>query len=280
MRQSDVVSALRQHGNRWAARWVSKLPATDGVLDPDHVDGLLVRCHAELQRLEEEFAQGRRLASVLRPLLEALRTAGVEGPLRVVDVGCGTGFVLRWLAAHGELGDDVELVGCDYNAALLSVAQRTAEAEELRCRFVLGNAFTLEEPATVYTSTGVIHHFRGEDLVAFFRGQRSAKAFLHHDIQPSWLAPLGAWLFHVARMREPLARHDGTLSARRAYTGAELCAAAARALPELAVGMYDNERSLLPLMKVLRPVVGCVPEAVEAFRAGLGSGASSLELVA
>ena len=277
--QGAVADRFWSLGNSAAARIVSSLPAPGNVLDPHAVDRMLLRCHAELQRLSEEFQQGLRVRGLLMALLNVLRRQGAPRPIRIVDVGCGLGYVLRWLAGRGELGDDVELIGCDYNKALLDAARDAAEAEHLRCRFVLGNAFALEQPAAIYTSTGVIHHFRDEGLVSFFANQAGSQtqAFLHFDIQPSWAAPVGAWIFHRARMREPLARHDGVLSALRSHPGDILLDAATKASSDFSVALYDVNRSVLPVTRVLRPIIGIRPEMQDDFRAELGPDALRLE---
>src|SRR4051812_15934375 len=99
----DAVEAFLAHGDRRAARIVAALPERDGALDPDAVDRALLTAHYELQQMSEEFHHGRRAYELLRPLLTAFRAAGVGGPIRVVDVGCGIGYVVRWLAARTEL---------------------------------------------------------------------------------------------------------------------------------------------------------------------------------
>lgn len=233
-----------------ARRIAAGIPNRGPNLDEAAVDALYFRIHTELQRLWEEFGHGERLLSVLRPLVAVLRGHGIRP--RIVDVGCGLGFGVRWLAAWGELGDDVELVGVDQNGALIRAATALAEEERLRCRFVHGDAFRLADPAHVFLSTGVVHHF--EDLPRFFEPQRSAWALVHFDILPSWLTPLGAWLFHVARMREPLARHDGVRSALRAHTGAALLDAA-RA-EGWSVALFDGRVPLVPIHRVMHAVVG------------------------
>ncbi|MCA9569070.1 MAG: methyltransferase domain-containing protein, partial [Myxococcales bacterium] len=126
-----VHDVLTAQGNPWGARILASLP-TDGrgSYAPAAVDALLVRCHLELQRLALELQQGARTRDRLRGLLPWVRER-VEGPIRIVDVGCGIGYVLRWLAAWGELGSDVELIGCDFNLALLEEARRLARADGL-----------------------------------------------------------------------------------------------------------------------------------------------------
>jgi SAM-dependent methyltransferase len=278
VRRSEVVAELERAGDRAGARIAAGLPARDDVLEADEVDALLLRAHAELQRLSEEMRQGHRVRMVLAPVLDTLRERGAPRPLRVVDVGCGPGFVVRWLAARGALGDDVELVGCDYNRAFVEAAGAAAREEGLRCRFLVANAFTLAEPATVFLSTGVVHHFRGADLTSFFARQAAAgaAAFLHFDIKPTYLAGIGAWVFHQARMREALSRHDGVLSALRAHSGETLLSAAREGARELSCGLFDARIGLFPITRVMHAVVGMRSELLPGVLERLGSDASRL----
>jgi hypothetical protein len=270
VRRDEVVATLRAQGMNWGARVAAGLPERGGWLDESQVDALFVRVHAEMQRLWEECLQGERVRALLVPLLAALREQGHRGPVRVVDVGCGLGYLVRWLAARGRLGDDVELVGCDYNRALIEAARRHAAAEGLRCTFRVANAFTLEEPATVFLSTGVLHHFRGPGLERFFAEQRHASAFIHIDIKPTYLTAVGSLVFHLARMREPVARHDGTQSAVRAHTGTSLLAVARAGVPAMRVALFDGAVSAVPITRTLHAVVGVRPSLEAAFRRGLG----------
>jgi SAM-dependent methyltransferase len=274
VRRDDVVAALRAAGDRRGARIVALMPHHDGVLDASAVDWLLVRTHTELQRLNEELRIAEQLAELLGPLLTAVARSG-ERP-RVVDVGCGIGYAIRWLAVSGVLGD-VDLCGVDFNAALVAEATRLAAAEGLSCQFVRGDAFDLPDSATVYISTGVLHHVRGGDLGAFFRAQvdAGAQAYCHFDIAATRLAPLGAWMFHRARMREPLGRHDGVASARRAHDDHDLMTAA-RSAPGLAPLLYRPVRHSNPFCASVRPILGIRPQYMSALRTALGPHARHL----
>jgi SAM-dependent methyltransferase len=139
--QAAAVSRLAGLGQRRAARIVGRMPAAEGVLDAQYVDELMLRVHCELQRLSEELQLARRIAGLLAPLVARIRETGGGAPVRVVDVGCGVGYVVRWLAATSALGAGVELAGVDMNATLVGAAIRLAERESLNCRFVRGNAF-------------------------------------------------------------------------------------------------------------------------------------------
>jgi SAM-dependent methyltransferase len=260
--QADVLTRLRAGGQHHAARIVAAMPAAGGILDPDYVDALGVRVHCELQRLGEELQFGRRVAARLSPLIETMRRCGT-GPVRVVDVGCGLGFVVRALAACSALGPDVELVGVDLNPVLVTAARGLAAREGLACRFVQGDALrpgvAVQDGAScVVISSGLLHHLPESALAEFFAAQArlGVAAFAHWDIAPCLWSTLGAWVFHCARMREPVSRHDGVLSARRAHPAAALAAAAQSGAPGYDIQVLEGSRWHPRALDVLRPVVG------------------------
>lgn len=281
VRRDVVVDFFEQTGNSRAARIAGALPIDSaGYYQEAAIDELFVEVHTELQRLHEEFLHGERLLSVLGPLVECLQASGVE-ELRIVDVGCGSGFVVRWLAACAGFDERVKLTGCDYNRALIAAANDAKRAEDLNCDFVIGNAFRLRQPAHIYISMGVVHHFRGPDLARFFAQQCGADtlAFIHFDIAPTWLAPLGAWLFHVARMRTAIARHDGVLSTLRAHPDEDLLGAARKAAGPrgLETALYGVPWRWFPVTRIIRPVVGVRTEYKEGWLSRMGDRAQLFE---
>lgn len=278
VRIDQLVDQALAHGDRWAARILRELPAPDGWLDDEYVDRLLVAVHCEIQRLSEEFRHGARMAAHLRPVLQALRRSDVEPPYRIVDVGCGTGYVVRWLQANLP-ADDVELVGVDLNPALIEAAGELAEREGLACRFDAADAFSLDQPAAVLISTGVLHHFRGDDLHRFFEAQdrSTASAFVHVDFQPSAIAPLGAWLFHRTRMRLPISRHDGIRSAQRAHPTEVLAGAARSRAPRFESWVSGRNVRGTPLPCVLTNLIGIDRALVAPYLEARGQRSARLE---
>jgi len=280
--KADLLREFQKINNPRAVRVVEALPAgANGLLDDAAMDRLLVTVHCEMQRMSEEFQHGRRMAQILNPLLEAIRADAPTRPLRVVDIGCGTGFVVRWLAAHRALPADVELMGADYNPALVAEAEALAQAEKLSCEFKVANAFQLDEAASIYISTGILHHFRGPELVDLFaqHARPGTCAFLHFDFHQSWMAPFGSWLFHAARMREPLAKHDGVLSAIRAYTSEELLAAARAGAPQFISAVYGTRLWRLPIPRAFHSLVGIMPAFHDAFIANMGGKIAALGVI-
>lgn len=276
--KSEVVREFSELRNRTAVRVVESIPERDGVLDTDAVDRLLVTSHCEMQRMSEEFQHGRRVGELLRPLIRALREGGVAGRIRVVDIGCGTGFIVRWLAAHNYFDDDVEVIGADFNEALIAEARRLAAVEKLNCTFVVANAFRLDHPAAIYLSTGILHHFRGQGLADLLRqhDRQETHAFVHFDFHSSPMAPFGSWLFHAVRMREPLAKHDGVLSAVRAHKSRYLLEAARTAAPGFVSTIYGTSLWRMPIPRVFHSLVGIRPAYHEAFVRNMGGRIASL----
>ncbi|WP_251153112.1 class I SAM-dependent methyltransferase [Cellulosimicrobium sp. Marseille-Q4280] len=164
--RSVAEADLRDRGQRRAARLVRRMPATGSRLDPVAVDALGLRVHYELARLGEELQLGRRVAALVGSLLAEIGHDCGQ-PVRVVDIGCGLGHVLRSIAMRGDLPRSVELVGVDLNPVLVMEAERLARAEGLPVRFVNGDAFTpgvaIDDGArTVVVSTGLLHHLTSD----------------------------------------------------------------------------------------------------------------------
>ena len=77
----------------------------------------------------------------------------------------------------------------------------------------------------------VLHHLRPDDAVRFLREMRrvSRLGVVVNDLVRWWPGVWGTWLMSRLFSRNPLTRHDGPLSVRRAYTRPELRALVVRA---------------------------------------------------
>jgi SAM-dependent methyltransferase len=263
--------AIARCASKYAQSIIESIPHNNGVLCNEAVDDLLIQSHLELQRLWEEFFHAQRVAKVLLAMVKALRSTGTSKKIRVVDVGCGIGYVLRWLATHDSLTKEVTLLGVDYNTALIQQAQQLAQAENLSVSFEVANAFQLTTPADIFISSGVLHHCRGASLHHFFQAQSgcSPMAFAHFDPQQSWATPIGSFMFHFSRMRTPLARYDGWLSAVRAHAGKTLEEAALSHLDNLALFRYNPPIPFFPAVRTMTGIMGIKPEASAKFDAYL-----------
>jgi SAM-dependent methyltransferase len=271
--KSFVLDTFATFRNRQAIDVVRAIPAREDLFDPQAVDRLILTVHWEMQRLAEEFFHGLRVFELLTVVLYALQANGIPRPVRVVDVGCGIGYVIRWLAARTNLASQgVELVGIDLNGTLIREANRLAAGESLPCRFLQGDAFSSNHAAHIYLSTGFVHHFRGDALHQLMHRHNLpyTTAFLHYDFRPWTLAPLGSWFFHFLRMRTAIARHDGVLSTVRAYHGRTLTTASRNALPDFSSGIYGSTIWGTPMPRVFHTLVGLRRQILPAFKNGLG----------
>jgi hypothetical protein len=150
-----------------------------------------------------------------------------------------------------------------HRAADFAEAARLAKCEGLACRFIRGDAFesavAIDDGAgSIVISSGLMHHRPASGLAEFFAAQARlrAAAFVHWDIAPCLWSTIGAWVFHQARMREPVSRHDGVLSARRAHPAAVPQAAARAGAPAYDVRVLEGPRWHPRALDVLRPVAG------------------------
>lgn len=270
----EIRKVFEATGNQKALRVIDKIPDREGFLDPPAVDRLMLTVHWEMQRLAEEFYHGHRVLYLLNATIAAMRAAGHRDSIRIVDVGCGIGYTIRWLAARTSLPQEgIELTGVDLNSTLVREANRLASAESLPCRFLHGDAFSADLRGQIYISTGVLHHFRGDSLASFLscHAANSTHAFLHYDFQPWLLAPFGSWFFHILRMRTGLARHDGVLSTARAYSAATLVDTARAAVPSFATGIYGARIWNTAAPRVFHALVGFRRELLTHLKQSLGN---------
>ncbi|MDN4479652.1 class I SAM-dependent methyltransferase [Demequina muriae] len=262
--KADARAKLEDRGQQRAARMLDGLPVRkDGTLEEVPVDQVFLAVHLELARLSEFVHVPQRMASSLAPIVAQLRD-DAGGTIRVVDVGCGIGFDTRVLAATRALGPDVEFVGLDFNSLLVDAAARLARAEDIPVRFIHGDALdpslAIDDPArTLMISSGVLHHIGRDSLGDFFarHGDLGVAGFAHFDPSPGFWTHAGAWMLHRTRMREPISRHDGSMSMRRALSAQELLdSATARIGDDYELTCEDVSRYIPQPEKIVRPIVG------------------------
>ena len=260
--RSDALARLGNEG--LATRLVAALPASDDVIDPAAIDDVSLAVHHELARLSQTLFVPERVAAGLRPLIDTVRSRTGSGTVRVVDVGCGIGLMMRQFAAHRTLGEGIELVGLDFNPVLVERAQRLAADESLDVSFLQGDAFTstvaITDPArTVVVSQGLLHHLDDTGLRTFLAHHRQigVAAFAHFDVNPGLWPRVGGWVLHRVRMREGISRHDGNLSLRRAYSADALLTAARESLANAYPVICADASGWWPAPpRALRPLTG------------------------
>ena len=190
--------------------------------DPD-CDPALLR--ATLRRFETINRLVSRWGTVYRSRIRPY-LASLDGPARVLDLGCGGGDVISQLAARAENdGFDVEWVGVDPDPRALEVAltrpapPRTtflcADGDDL---LATGDRFDL------VLSNHVLHHLTRAELADFVEQSRdlSRGVVLHSDIERGRLAYVLYAIGITPFAPGTFLRTDGLRSIRRSYLQGEL----------------------------------------------------------
>lgn len=148
------------------------------------------------------------------------------GPVRILDIGCGSGDVLRRLVMRARAdGFDASGLGIDPDPRSLSAARRAAPVDGVGFR--LADSATLVGEGDAYdvvVSNHVLHHLSDAALsdVVADSATLSTGVALHSDIARSRLA-YAAYTVGVTPIAPgTFLRTDGLRSIRRSWTQAEL----------------------------------------------------------
>ena len=147
--------------------------------------------------------------------------------ITIIDLGCGSGNILRILANWGRKNNyTFKLTGIDANPHIIEFA-REQHKDYPEIYFETLNVLSPEfqmRRFDIVTGTLFYHHFHSEELVHFFSSLKNQVriGLLINDIHRHWLA------YHSIRMltkyfsRSAMVRFDAPLSVLRAFTGEEL----------------------------------------------------------
>lgn len=158
----------------------------------------------------------------LRDYLLARVPASAAGPLRIADVGCGTGISTRFLAGPG-----VQLIGIDPNPEMLEEARRSTPSG-LAIEYRAGEAVaTGLPPASVelVTAAQAFHWFDVEATLAEFRrilvpgGVCAAFWNLRDDQASPFLTEYEALLLKYSAEYQEVDKSQGTLARITASPG-------------------------------------------------------------
>jgi ubiquinone/menaquinone biosynthesis C-methylase UbiE len=194
------------------------------LLDADHLDAI------ELRKNLREMAMLNRLPGGIGDSVRAVeRLLGEQSEGTVLDVGTGSGDFVRRLRGRRH----VEVIASDLRPEVLEIAARNlAGTNHVTLLKADARAIPLADgEVDVAHASLLMHHFDPDDAIAALAEMRrvSRLGVVINDLRRG-VVPFALTAATVlALSRAAWTRHDGVLSARRAYTLAELDTLAARA---------------------------------------------------
>ena len=199
----------------------------------DHLD-------APADQLAQNLGDIRRLnrigatQTIVRQVAPFLARLGAGRTLRILDVGTGGAdiplAIARWAREHGHR---LRILALDVHPTILAYAARAAR-DTPEVRVIGGDALDAPiRPGSVDLAlcSLVLHHLP-EDAVVGLLSRLAGLVrigFIVNDFRRGRLAWAAVWLATHLTGCGSMARHDGPLSVRRAYTRAELARLSTRA---------------------------------------------------
>jgi SAM-dependent methyltransferase len=187
---------------------------------------------AELKAALEHIAQVNTLLGGVRGLIRAVERHRREAALEILDVGTGSGEIPRLLVRWArERGIPIRVRATDYHPEVLEIARRNC-ADYPEITVEPADALELPYPNRSFTHalmTLTLHHFGDAGQATALRelARVTREAAIVSELERCWANYLGARVLAATWWRRNrLTRHDGPLSVLRAFTPAELRAAA------------------------------------------------------
>ena len=189
---------------------------------------------AELEKdLENLASLNRRFGShrLVRRFLGAWLQRGRS--YTVLDLCTGMGDIPRMMVDWARVRDiGLRIEAIDANAATVEIARKHS-ADYREITFQRGNVLAFDPGCTfdLVCCSLALHHFNEQNAVRLLRRSRelSHRFVLVADLVRHWSTSAGVWLLTETLYREAMTRHDGRVSAERAFSFGEM-----RALAETA----------------------------------------------
>lgn len=199
----------------------------DGPLDPRTLAANL----RDLARINRWLGGAGLSWSAIRPLL---RERSPGNNLRLLDVGTGAADIPRALRRQTAYRNpSLEIVATDVRPEIVSVARELARrSPAFEVGLVApGLADHDDRSFDVVHASLLLHHQEPPQAVELLRemARVATRAVIVNDLDRAWRWWAGAWLLTRVATANRYTRHDGPLSARRAYRPDELAELAAQA---------------------------------------------------
>ena len=213
---------------RWRDRLIRNWALERRQRADERMDDRALDASSHIQALRG-LARLNRLSRTADGLWAALagmevRHNGGGGPVRVLDLACGSGDITRRLAALAARdGMPFEFDGCDRSGHAVEFADRQSRAGSTpTCRFFARDVLEgpLPDGYGYFVSSLFLHHLADGQAVRLFREMARAarRGFVVHDLERSTRGFLLAGVASRAFTRSPIVHADAVLSVRAAFS--------------------------------------------------------------
>lgn len=176
---------------------------------------------AELRTCLRDIAFVNRTLLGYRPTLQWLESLNRQGPLRILDVGCGYGDTLRRIEqwAHAKR-IPVDLTGLDLNPDATVIAAEATPATS-RIHWINDNVFAYvpTQPPHIIVSSLFTHHLADDEVIRYIQWMENnaVTGWFINDLSRN-IVPyrLFSWYSRILHLH-PFVRHDGPVSIARAF---------------------------------------------------------------
>ncbi|HEX5414377.1 MAG TPA: methyltransferase domain-containing protein [Chloroflexota bacterium] len=194
--------------------------------------GVLAENLEEIRRINRWLGGSALSLGALDRLLPA---GDVEEPVRLLDVGTGAADLPEalddWLRRRKLRG---QVIGVDLSVEVLARGRERLGRRGADIPLAVADGIHLpfgDGAFAVAHCSFLLHHLDPDDAVALLGELRrvSRRGVVVNDLRRGWISYLGSLIVCRVLSRNPLTRHDGPLSARRAYSVPEMAELARRA---------------------------------------------------
>jgi 2-polyprenyl-3-methyl-5-hydroxy-6-metoxy-1,4-benzoquinol methylase len=158
--------------------------------------------------------------------LEKMRSR--QEPIRLLDLGCGDGGMLRYLAKrYRKLELPIELIGIDLNPNTIALARKSS-TEFPEIEYNIADILKPEHVLTPYYDyvlcTLTLHHFNDQEIPGILKAcqQLCSRGVIINDLHRSRLAYYLFKFFSAIFIKSDIASNDGLVSIRRGFRQSEL----------------------------------------------------------
>lgn len=163
----------------------------------------------------------------LEGIAKLLEKSNFKAPLRIIDVGCGNGSLLKEVAQFGRKQNlEMQLLGVDANTYSIEIARENA-AEFPEIKFAALDVFSEEfrrREADIILCTLTLHHFSDaqiEELMKTFT-EMATLGVVINDLQRSKTAYYLFEAFCAVFIKNEINRKDGLTSILRSFKKEDL----------------------------------------------------------